>query len=61
MSFALPLGIVLPVDEIDVVLDPSQHPFERGMEGPIAENWRREVEAKPALFDGKVALLSEFG
>lgn len=61
MSFVLPLGVILPVDEIDVVLDPSQHPFERGRETAIAENWRHEIAAKPALFDGKVALLSEFG
>ncbi len=61
MSFALPLGVILPVDEIDVRLDPEQHPFERGREEAIAENWRREVAAKPALFDGTVVLLSEFG
>ncbi|HEY6631521.1 MAG TPA: hypothetical protein VIZ90_08725 [Rhizobiaceae bacterium] len=61
MSFALPLGVVLPVEEIDVVLDPSQHPFERGREEAIAENWRHEVAARPAVFDGKVVLLSEFG
>jgi 8-oxo-dGTP pyrophosphatase MutT (NUDIX family) len=61
LSFALPRGVILPVDKIDVVLDPAQHPFERGREEAIAENWRREVAAKPALFDGKVVLLSEFG
>src|SRR5690606_13213850 len=61
LSFALPLGVILPVDEIDVRLDPAQHPFERGREEAIAENWRREVAAKPALFDGTVVLLSEFG
>ncbi|MDQ2703767.1 MAG: hypothetical protein M3Y43_01240 [Pseudomonadota bacterium] len=61
MSFALPLGVVLPVDEIDVRLDPAQHPFERGREDAIAENWAKEIAAKPALFDGTVVLLSEFG
>jgi len=61
LSFALPLGVILPVDEIDVRLDPAQHPFERGREEAIAENWRREIAAKPALFDGTVVLLSEFG
>lgn len=61
MSFALPLGVILPVDEIDVVLDPSQHPFERDNVDAIAENWRHEITAKPALFDGTVVLLSEFG
>jgi 8-oxo-dGTP pyrophosphatase MutT (NUDIX family) len=61
VSFALPLGVIVPVDEIDVVLDPSKHPFERGREAAIAENWAHEIAAKPALFDGKVVLLSEFG
>ena len=61
MSFALPLGVILPVDEIDVMLDPAQHPFERGKEDAIAENWKQEIAAKPALFDGTVVLLSEFG
>jgi 8-oxo-dGTP pyrophosphatase MutT (NUDIX family) len=57
----LPLGVILPVEEIDVRLDPAQHPFEHGKEKAIAQNWQLEIAAKPALFDGKVALLSEFG
>jgi hypothetical protein len=61
LSFTLPLGVILPVDEIDVRLDPAQHPFEVGREDAIAENWQREIAAKPALFDGTVVLLSEFG
>ena len=61
MKFSLPLGVILPVDEIDVMLDPAQHPFERGKEDAIAENWKQEIAAKPALFDGTVVLLSEFG
>ncbi len=61
MSFSLPLGVILPVDKIDVVLDPARHPFEHGREEAIAENWRYEIAAKPALFDGTVVLLSEFG
>ena len=61
MSFALPLDVILPVDEIDVRLDPAPHPFETGNIAAIRENWQREVAAKPALFDGRVALLSELG
>jgi 8-oxo-dGTP pyrophosphatase MutT (NUDIX family) len=61
MSFALPLGVILPVDQVDVRLDPSPHPFERDNQRAIAENWQREIAAKPALFDGTVVLLSEFG
>jgi len=61
LSISLPLGVILPVDEIDVVLDPSPHPFQSGKDEAIAANWREEVAAKPALFDGEVVLLSEFG
>ena len=61
MSFALPRGVILPVDHVDVRLDPSPHPFERENTNAIAENWLLEIEAKPALFDGTVVLLSEFG
>jgi 8-oxo-dGTP pyrophosphatase MutT (NUDIX family) len=61
LSFALPRGVILPVDHIDVRLDPSPHPFERDNACAIAENWLIEIETKPALFDGTVVLLSEFG
>jgi len=50
---------MLPVDQVDVVLDPGPHPFERDNAEAIAENWRREVAAKPALFDGTLVLLSK--
>jgi 8-oxo-dGTP pyrophosphatase MutT (NUDIX family) len=61
LSFPLPPGAILPVDDIDVVLDPSPHPFERDNGEAIAANWQREIVAKPALFDGTVVLLSELG
>jgi len=61
LSFALPPGVILPVNDIDVVLDPSPHPFERDNAKAIATNWQREIVAKPALFDGTVVLLSELG
>ncbi|MGX9147430.1 hypothetical protein [Mesorhizobium sp. 128a] len=58
MSFDLPRNVILPVDEIDVRLDPGPHAFERDNQLAIEENWRREIAAKPALFDGTVVLLS---
>ena len=61
MNQALPLGVILPVDDIDVRLDPSPHPFTKGREKAIAENWTLEVRRKPALFDGTVVMLSDFG
>ena len=59
MSFDLPKNVILPVDAVDVRLDPGQHPFERDNAAAIAENWRRESAANPALFDGTVVLLAE--
>lgn len=58
-TFDIPRDVILPVDEIDVRLDPAPHPYEAGRQQAIADNWRREVLANPALFDGQVVLLSE--
>lgn len=58
MSFDLPLNKVLPVEKIDVRLDPAPHPLERDNSREIDENWRREVAINPHIFDGQVALLS---
>ena len=58
MSFDLPRNVILPVDAVDVRLDPSLHPFERDNQAAIAENWQSEMSAKPAIYDGTVVLLS---
>ncbi|ESY76008.1 hypothetical protein NKJ90_19935 [Mesorhizobium sp. M0051] len=59
MSFDLPRNVILPVDAVDVRLDPSPHPFAWDNAGAIAENWQHEIAANPALFDGIVVLLSQ--
>jgi len=59
LSFDLPRNVILPVDAIDVRLDPGPHPFALSNAQAIAENWRQEMAANPALFDGTVVLLSE--
>lgn len=59
LSFDLPRNVILPVDAIDVRLDPDPHPFALGNAAAIAENWRQETTANAALFDGTVVLLSE--
>ncbi|MER9297653.1 hypothetical protein NKI38_14340 [Mesorhizobium sp. M0621] len=59
MSFDLPRNVILPVDAIDVRLDPDPHPFALNNAEAIAENWQREIAANPALFDGMVVLLSQ--
>lgn len=50
---------MLPVDEVDVRLDPSPHPFERDHADEIAANWAEEVAANPALFNGTMLLHSQ--
>ncbi|TJX37335.1 MAG: hypothetical protein E5W21_28040, partial [Mesorhizobium sp.] len=59
MSFDLPRNVILPVDTIDVRLDPGPHAFAVDNVEAIVENWRLETAANPALFDGIVVLLSE--
>lgn len=59
MSFDLPRDRVVPVSDIAVRLDPGPHPFEVENTDDIEANWRREVAANPALFDGTIVLLSE--
>jgi 8-oxo-dGTP pyrophosphatase MutT (NUDIX family) len=58
MPFDLPRDAIVPVRSAKVRLDPGPHPFERENATAIAENWRKETEKNPALFDGKVVLLS---
>ncbi len=59
--FDIPRDVILPVDTVDVVLDPAPHPFEVAHAEAIGQNWQSEIKARPALFDGEVVLLSEFG
>jgi 8-oxo-dGTP pyrophosphatase MutT (NUDIX family) len=59
MAFDIPRGVVLSVSEIDVMLDPKPHPFERENEAAIARNWQLETSENPALFNGTVVLLSK--
>lgn len=59
MRFDLPRNIILPVDAVEVRLDPGPHPFALENADAIAENWQREIAANPALFDGTVVLLSQ--
>lgn len=59
MTIDLPRDVVLPVDVVDVRLDPGPHPLEISHEDAIAENWQREIAANPRLFNGTVVLVSE--
>ena len=59
MSFDIPRNRIFEVAEVDVRLDPTPHPFLVGKDEVVAERWRAEQAANPALFDGEVVLLSE--
>lgn len=57
MRFDLPTERIFAVDEVTVRLDPAPHPLAANRTA-IDENWRREVERQPSVFNGEVALLS---
>lgn len=59
MPFDLPRGVVVPVDTVDVRLQPAMHPLAARHRAAIDEDWRQEKAANPALFDGEVILLSD--
>ncbi|EHK56027.1 hypothetical protein [Allomesorhizobium alhagi] len=58
MTFDIPSNLIVPVEVVDVRLDPEPHPFEVANAAAIEENWRVETQANPSLFDGTVVLLS---
>lgn len=58
MGFNLPRKTIARVRDVDVRLDAGQHPFEAANEEAIEANWQAEVAANPALFDGRMMLLS---
>jgi 8-oxo-dGTP pyrophosphatase MutT (NUDIX family) len=61
MEFDIPREAMLPVEHIDVALDPGPHPFETANLAAIDLNWERELNANPALFDGRVSLAARLG
>jgi 8-oxo-dGTP pyrophosphatase MutT (NUDIX family) len=56
--FDIPRGIVFPVERVDVALLPGAHPFEAENLAAIEADWARQRVANPALFDGRIALLT---
>jgi 8-oxo-dGTP pyrophosphatase MutT (NUDIX family) len=58
LAFDLPRNTIMPVSNVDVRLDPAPHPFELANAAAIETNWQHEIEANPALFDGRLVLLS---
>ena len=58
MGFDLPRGRLFPVSGVDVSLADEPLPFEREHEAAIARHWEKEIAANPALWDGRIAMLS---
>lgn len=58
MDFDIPRGVIVPVDAVDVSLDPAPHPLEVAHMPAIEANWQAEFSANPALFDGRLSLLA---
>jgi 8-oxo-dGTP pyrophosphatase MutT (NUDIX family) len=59
MTINLPHDQIVSVRSVSVVLETGPHPFIAGNEDAIARNWERATADNPALFDGRMALLSE--
>lgn len=45
---------VFPLQSVDLSVLPGDHPFHEGESAAAAENWRGEIAANPALFDGRM-------
>lgn len=56
--FDIPRNVMVPLDEVDVRLDASPHPFELRFAEEIAANWTLEIAANPALYNGRILLPS---
>ncbi len=57
--FTLPMNEFQHIRDTDLQLDPTPHPFETAHISAIDQNWRKELEEQPALYNGKLLLFSE--
>jgi 8-oxo-dGTP pyrophosphatase MutT (NUDIX family) len=58
MAFDLPRDVVFPVEAVAVRLLPGPHPYETANLAAIEANWGVELAAQPAIYDGRMTLLS---
>lgn len=56
-----PEKTVFHVDRVDMRILPGDHPFSLAEREAIAENWKQEIAANPALFDGRMILQRRIG
>ncbi len=47
---------IFTVKSLDLLVSPEPHPFHVAEQAAAAENWRAEISANPALFDGRMVL-----
>lgn len=58
LAESLPEGQVITCRAIRIRLSPEPHPWEQVNAREIAANWAQELAANPALFNGRVTLVS---
>lgn len=51
-----PEGAIFPIEGFEIRVSRAPHPFSTGREGAILDNWRTEIAANPALFNGQMLL-----
>ncbi|RWX78412.1 NUDIX hydrolase [Neorhizobium lilium] len=56
-----PEQTVFDIDDVEIRLLAGDHPFYLAERDAIAENWTQEVEANPALFNGRMLLQARLG
>jgi len=49
-------NVIFAVKSLDLQVSPEPHPFHLAEQAAAAENWRLEIAANPALFDGQMVL-----
>jgi 8-oxo-dGTP pyrophosphatase MutT (NUDIX family) len=49
-------GQIMPIEDLEILVEPHEHPFEATNRQAIARHWRDETRANPDLYDGHMML-----